>query len=93
MAVKNNARLVDPSILIQAGINPKTGLPIKASNGNKSCLKEEIRKALRIIDEQDAINRFKWYNLPDSWGRIPWPASLRYRRSGCPLRREWIPHG
>ena len=65
MAVKNNARLVDPNILIQAGINPKTGLPIKASNGNKSCLKEEVRKALRIIDEQDAINRFKWYNLPD----------------------------
>lgn len=62
---KNNAKMIDPKILIQAGLDPKTGLPIKAGSGNKSCLKEDIRKALRIIDEQDAINRFKWYNLPD----------------------------
>ena len=26
--------------------------------------KEDIKKILRIIDEQDAVNRYKWYNLP-----------------------------
>lgn len=26
--------------------------------------KENIRKQLRIVDEQDAVNRYKWYNLP-----------------------------
>lgn len=56
--------MYDPSTLIQAGINPTTGLPIKL--GGPSCnLKADVRKILRIIDEQDAINRFKWYNLPD----------------------------
>jgi len=61
---KNNAKLIDPSILVQMGIDPKTGLPIKAG-GSPCTLKEDVRKMLRIIDEQDAINRFKWYNLPD----------------------------
>lgn len=33
--------------------------------GNKDImLKENIKRALRIRDEQDAVNRYKWYNLP-----------------------------
>ena len=31
---------------------------------DKSELKTNIRRQLRIIDEQDAINRIQWYNLP-----------------------------
>ena len=31
---KNNARLEDPSVLIQAGIDPKTGLPTRMSGGS-----------------------------------------------------------
>lgn len=59
---KNNAYLTDPNLLIQAGINPKTGLPIKYDG---ICnLKADIKKQLRIMDEQDAVNRFTWYNLP-----------------------------
>ena len=59
---KNNARLTDPHLLIQAGIDPKTGLPIKFI---ESCnLKGDIKKNLRIMDEQNAINCFTWYNLP-----------------------------
>ena len=27
-------------------------------------LKGEIKKSLRIVDEQDAVNRYTWYNLP-----------------------------
>lgn len=62
----NNATLTEPNmveLLIQAGINPKTGLPIKFGSSGCSYHKE-IKKILRIIDEQDAINRFTWYNLP-----------------------------
>lgn len=46
-----------------AGINPKTGLPVKFG-GSKVTLKEDIKKLLRNIDEQDAVNRYVWYNLP-----------------------------
>lgn len=47
----------DLQTLWQAGINPRTGLPVKFGNG-KFTLKEDIRKQLRIIDEQDAVNRY-----------------------------------
>ena len=55
--------LPDIQTLYQAGINPRTGLPMKF--GSMKCLlKEDIKKALRIQDEQDAVNRYVWYNLP-----------------------------
>ena len=50
--------------LIAAGINPVTGLPLKAGNPGEGPRKEAIKKNLRILDEQDAVNRYKWYNLP-----------------------------
>lgn len=53
----NNAKLFDPSLIINAGINPKNGLPIKFGNGD-SALRDNIRKTLRIKDEQTAINRY-----------------------------------
>ena len=59
---QNNARLTPLELYMQAGINPKTGLPIKF--GNKKTLKEDIKKFLRVVDEQDAVNRYVWYNLP-----------------------------
>ena len=55
--------LPDLDTLIQAGINPKTGLPIKF--GNRRCsTKEDIKKAIRKNDEQIAVNRYQWYNIP-----------------------------
>ena len=51
--------------LIAAGIDPKTGLPAKVVEGDKGNLKPSIKKLLRIIDEQTALNRYTWYNLPD----------------------------
>lgn len=59
---KNNAKLIDPKLLIQAGINPETGLPVRL--GDVKLPRECIRHQLRIVDEQDAINSFQWYNLP-----------------------------
>lgn len=62
---KNNAAFYDPTALIQAGIDPKTGLPLKYANAQNCAIKSSIKKQLRIVDEQDAINRFTWYNLPE----------------------------
>lgn len=41
---------------IRGGMNKQAALP--------SVLKDGIKKQLRLIDEQDAVNRFRWYNLP-----------------------------
>lgn len=50
--------------IIAAGIDPKTGLPVKIAGDCKEALKPNIKKLLRIVDEQDAVNRYTWYNLP-----------------------------
>lgn len=50
--------------MIRAGINPKNGLPYKYGLSDPSVLKTNIKKNLRIIDEEDAVNRGVWYNLP-----------------------------
>lgn len=59
----NNASIPNVAPIIAAGINPKNGLPYKFDSGG-TCLKPEIKKFLRLIDEQDAVNRYVWYNLP-----------------------------
>lgn len=59
------AKMRDINLLFQAGINPKTGLPEKFKTDKDSTLKEDIKKMLRIMDEQTAVNRYVWYNLPD----------------------------
>lgn len=45
------------------GINPKTKLPVKF-DGADGDIKGSIKKFLRLIDEEDAINRYTWFNLP-----------------------------
>lgn len=57
------AKLPDLQTFYQAGIDPKTGLPLKLVSV-KYGLKDDIKKFLRLIDEQDAVNRYVWYNLP-----------------------------
>ena len=54
------ARMTDKELLTIAGIKDKS-----SRCDSESPLKVNIRKQLRIIDEQDAINRFTWYNLPE----------------------------
>lgn len=58
------ANLPDIQTLWQAGIDPRTGLPLKVVSAAKCTLKEDLKKFLRLIDEQDAVNRYVWYNLP-----------------------------
>lgn len=65
-ANKKGPCLPDIKTLIQAGINPKTGLPLKFTPAGMKAtnLKNEVRRIFRVVDEQRAINRYKWYNLP-----------------------------
>ena len=82
--VKNNAKLFDPSLMIQAGINPKNGLPYKMGpySGDANFLKDTYTKAFRIKDEQDAINRFNWINLPNGLNGRLIERILYYRGQG-----------
>ena len=54
--------LIDPQLYLQAGIDPKTKLPIKVKEGCD--FKAAIKAAFRIIDEQDFVQRYKWFNIP-----------------------------
>ena len=60
----NNACLPNIDTLISMGLDPKTGLPYKLGAAQSCELKFNILKQLRILDEQNAINRYVWYNLP-----------------------------
>lgn len=66
-----------------AGINPQTGLPIKmGDNQINSISKADIKKQLRILDEQDAVNRFTWYNLPSGLNSRLMERILYYKGQG-----------
>lgn len=58
-------RMIDINLLLQAGINPKTGLPLKFNNFiDDDNLVRSIKGIVSVIDRQDAVNRYEWYNLP-----------------------------
>lgn len=79
---KNNAKLPDIQTLFQAGIDPKTGLPLKMGNTGEM-LKGNIKKVLRIIDEQDAVSSFTWYNLPNGLDSELMERILYYKGQGA----------
>ena len=76
---KNNARMTPLELYFQAGIDPKTGLPVKAGGDNGMNLKQSIRKQLRVLDEQNAVNCFKWMNLPTGLSSQELERLLYYR--------------
>ena len=49
-------------LIMQTGLDPRTGQAVRPAIS--SMLKENIRTQLRINDEQLAVNRFVWHNLP-----------------------------
>ena len=76
-------KMYDLNPYYAAGIDPKTGLPIKAGDNGVSCIaKDDIKKQLRILDEQDAVNRFTWYNLPKGLNSKLMERILYYRGQG-----------
>ena len=58
---KGGPTMIDVSLLLQAGIDPKTLKPIRAASAGRL---SGIKDMLEIIDEQNAVNIFTWYNLP-----------------------------
>ena len=58
------AKLPDLMTMIQMGIDPATGLPTRMGSLSDGRIKEEVRKSIRIMDEQEAVNRYVWYGLP-----------------------------
>lgn len=83
MATKNNARLPNLEPLIAAGIDPKTGLPLKVTSSAPCNLKENIKRQIRIQDEQAAVNRYTWYNLPDGLNSQMLERMLYYKGQLC----------
>ena len=77
----NNSSLPDVSAYIQAGIDPKTKLPVRAGADGEG-FKTHNKKLLRIMDEQDAINSIKWYNLPNGLDSNLIERILFYRGQG-----------
>lgn len=59
-----NPKIPDIHTLIQMGFDPKTGLPLKMGGKFDIKLLGDIKRFLRLIDEQDAVNRYVWHNLP-----------------------------
>ena len=59
---KKSPFMIDPSLYKMAGIDMKTGMPTRVVDGDN--LKASMKHIMRLIDEQDAVNRYKWYNLP-----------------------------
>lgn len=66
---------------IQAGIDPKTGLPLKLAQVGEG-FKLNNKKLLRIMDEQDAVNTFTWYNLPNGLNQNLLERILYYKGQG-----------
>lgn len=77
----NNAMLPNVQALIAAGINPKNGLPYKSGIAS-TLFKDNNKKLLRIIDEQDAINSIRIRNLPNGLSSELVERILYYRGQG-----------
>ena len=57
-------KMYDLEMYIQAGIDPKTGLPTRVSNLIDTIDKADIKRQLQFVDKTDALSRFTYYNLP-----------------------------
>lgn len=59
--------MYDYALTIACGIDPKTGAPLKQKtiyDASRATIKRDIKMALRIADENDAVTRYKWGGLP-----------------------------
>lgn len=83
MASKNKPYLPNLEPLLAAGIDPKTGLPAKVTGSAPCNLKENMKRLIRIQDEQDAVNRYTWYNLPDGLNGQMLERMLYYKGQLC----------
>lgn len=89
MARVNVPTLPNLEPYIAAGLDPKTGLPRKMGSVDTR-LKEEIRKFIRVQDEQDAVNRYVWYNLPANLSSQELERMLYYKGQLCFFYNETL---
>ena len=83
-AGQNNARYVNQDVINlykSAGIDPATGLPLKSVQ--ECALKSGLKTLLRIVDEQDAVNRYVWHNLPANLTSQELERMLYYKGQLC----------
>lgn len=73
----------DVKTILQAGVDPATGLPIKITSADGGLLKQNYIRLMRIIDRQDACNRYKWYNLPANVSSQELERLLYYKGQLC----------
>lgn len=59
---KNNAKLPWTEGMIQVGIDPKTGLPLKLGMGKRCNTKDDLKRLFRDQDKRLNVNMFEWYN-------------------------------
>lgn len=79
----NNAKIIDVKTMIQAGIDPKSGLPRKMVEGNDCYLKEQIKQEIRKNDRQIALNRYVWTGLPEGLTSDLMERVLYYKGQGA----------
>lgn len=59
-------RMYDLDMWFSIGMDPKTGLPLKAENGGSGpSIKGAIKAEIMKNDRQIALNRYKWTGLPE----------------------------
>lgn len=73
----------DVKTLIEAGINPKTGLPYRYKGQTGPELFDELLKPLRIQDECRAVNRYVWHNCPPGLNSQLIERILYYKGNAC----------
>lgn len=83
MATNRGPYMPNLEPLIAAGIDPKTGLPLKVTSSAPCNIKENVKRLIRIQDEQDAVNRYTWYNLPDGINGQMLERMLYYKGQLC----------
>ena len=83
MASNRGPYLPNLEPLIAAGIDPKTGLPARVTSSAPCNIKENMKRLIRIQDEQDAVNRYTWYNLPDGLNGQMLERMLYYKGQLC----------
>lgn len=67
-------------LLVSMGYNPKTN---SFDNLPECQAKSGIKRLLRIIDEQDAVNRYRWYNLPSNLSSQELERLIYYKGQLC----------
>ena len=79
---RGHATIPNIQDFVQAGIDMATRFPSRIVDADYP-IKNAIKTALRIKDEQQFINRFVWYNLPSGLTGDLIERILYYRGTGC----------